>query len=123
MIASLKSTIDHHTKDLQEIHKFTSIYTRTLNEMSQQLGTILQKLNIAENTEPNPKNSHTSEAHINHSIIPSMLRSMKLDFPRFFEEEPTSWIYKPNQYFEYYKIPDNEKLMMTSFHMDGEALV
>ena len=52
-----------------------------------------------------------------------MSRPMKLDFPRFSEEEPTSWIYKANQYFEYYKIPDNEKLMMTSFHMDGEALV
>ena len=40
-IASLKSTTDHHIKDIQEILKFTSIRTRTLNEMSQQLATIL----------------------------------------------------------------------------------
>ena len=40
-IASLKSTTDHYTKDLQEIQKFTSIHTNTLNEMRQQLATIL----------------------------------------------------------------------------------
>ena len=40
-IATLKSTTDHHNKDIQEIHKITSIHTRTLNEMSQQLATIL----------------------------------------------------------------------------------
>ena len=47
-IASLKSTTDCHNKDIQEIHKITNIHTRTLNEMSQQLATILQKLNAAE---------------------------------------------------------------------------
>ena len=40
-IASLKSTIDHHNKDIQEINKFTSIRTHILNEMSQQLAMIL----------------------------------------------------------------------------------
>ena len=48
---------------------------------------------------------------------------MKLDFPKFCGEEPTSWIYKANQYFKYYRIPKPEKLMMASFHMEGEALV
>ncbi|XP_075660010.1 uncharacterized protein LOC142629848 [Castanea sativa] len=48
---------------------------------------------------------------------------MKLEFPRFCGEEPASWIYKANQYFKYYRIPKHEKLMMASFHMDGEALV
>jgi len=61
-IASLKFTTDHHTKDLQEIHKITSIHTHTLNEMSQQLATILQKLNGIENPEPNHENSHTPKA-------------------------------------------------------------
>jgi len=41
IIASLKSTTNHHNKDIQEIHKITSIHTRTLNEMSQQLAMIL----------------------------------------------------------------------------------
>ena len=48
---------------------------------------------------------------------------MKLDFPRFCGEEPTSWIYKANQYFNYYRILEPKKLTMASFHMEGEALV
>lgn len=62
-IASLKSTSDQHTKDLQEIHKITSVHTRTLNEMSQQLVTILQKLNAAENREPNLENLHPRKSY------------------------------------------------------------
>ena len=58
IIASLKSTTNHHNKDIQEIHKITSIHTRTLNEMSQQLATILQKLSTVDNAEPNSENSH-----------------------------------------------------------------
>ena len=91
--------------------------------MSQQLATILQKLNVAENAEPNHENSHTPKALDNHNLVPSMSRPVKLDFPRFCGGEPTSWIYKTNQYFKYYRILEQEKLMMASFHMDDEALV
>ena len=91
--------------------------------MSQQLVTILQNLNAAENREPKPENLHTLGIHTNHYLIPNLSGTMKLEFPRFFGEEPTSWIYKTNQYFTHYNIPDNKKLIMASFHMDGEALV
>ena len=50
-------------------------------------------------------------------------KSIKVDFPRFKGEEPTAWVYKANQYFNYYKTPNHEKLPMAYFHMDGEALV
>ena len=43
-IASLQNTTNHHTKELQEMRTIQEIHTRTLNEMSQQLTTILQKL-------------------------------------------------------------------------------
>lgn len=91
--------------------------------MSQQLVTILQNLNSAKNREPKPENSHIPGIHTNHYLIPNLSGPMKLEFPRFFGEEPSSWIYKANQYFTHYNIPDNKKLMMASFHMDGEALV
>ena len=60
-IASLKSTTDHHNKDIQEIHKITSIHTHTLNEMSQQLATILQKLNASESVDHNLENPYRPE--------------------------------------------------------------
>ena len=97
-IASLKSTTDHHNKDIQEIHKITSIYTRTLNEMSQQSATILQKLNASENVDHNLENPYRPEDRNCHQSVSRFSRPVKLDFPRFSGEEPTSWIYKANQY-------------------------
>nr|XP_023907237.1 uncharacterized protein LOC112018933 [Quercus suber] len=116
-LASLKAITDHHNKEIQEIHTITSIHTRTLNEMSQQLATILQKLNAVEG------NSHNLGDRNYQQSVSRFSRPVRLDFPRFCGEEPTSWIYKANQYFKYYRIPESEKLMMASFHMDGEALV
>ena len=43
-IDSLRNTTDHHIKELQEMRTIQEIHTRTFNEMSQQLTTILQKL-------------------------------------------------------------------------------
>ena len=48
---------------------------------------------------------------------------MTLEFPRFSGEDPISWVYKANQYFKYYNTPIREKLILASFHMEGEALI
>ena len=95
-IASLKSTTDHHNKDIQEIHTITSIHTRTLNEMIQQLATILQKLNASKSVGYNLENPYRLEDRNCHQSVSGFSRPVKLDFPRFSGEEPTSWIYKAN---------------------------
>ena len=89
-LTSLKSTTDHHNKDIQEIHKITSIHTRTLNEMSQQLATILQRLNATKSVVHNPGNSHILGDRNCHQSVSRFSRPVKLDFPRFCGEEPTS---------------------------------
>ena len=48
---------------------------------------------------------------------------MRLEFPKFSGEDPTSWVYNANQYFKYYSTPITKKLMLASFHMEGEALI
>ena len=91
--------------------------------MSQQLATILQKLSASESVDHNIENPHRPKDRNCHQSVLGFSRPVKLDFPRFSGKEPTSWIYKANQYFIYYKISKSEKLMMASFHMEGEALV
>ena len=80
-ITSLKSSTDHHNKDIHEIHKITNIHTRTLSEMSQQLATILQKLNAADSVKHSPENSHIPEGRTCHQLVSSLSRPVKLDFP------------------------------------------
>jgi hypothetical protein len=50
-------------------------------------------------------------------------RPMKLDFPRFKGGDPTAWVYRALQYFHYYQIPEPEKAMHASYHLNEVALV
>ena len=43
-LALLRTTSDHHNREIEEIQKIQGIHTRTLNEMNQNLNIILQKL-------------------------------------------------------------------------------
>ncbi|KAL5170410.1 hypothetical protein HKD37_11G032125 [Glycine soja] len=47
---------------------------------------------------------------------------MKLDVPRFDGSDATGWIFKIRQFFEYHTTPDHERLTITSFYMEGQAL-
>ena len=74
-----------------------------------------------------PKSSsHSPKSPIIQAVslpISHLAKSVGLDFPRFKGDEPVSWVYKANQYFSFYQTPLNERLLMASFHMDGDALV
>jgi len=50
-------------------------------------------------------------------------RAVRLEFPRFDGDNPSAWIYKVNQFFDYYRTPLYQRIRMASFHMEGEALI
>lgn len=47
---------------------------------------------------------------------------MKLDFPRFDENEPSDWISKAEQFFEYYATLDDQRMTIASVHMDDTVV-
>ena len=119
-ITSLRTTSNHHNRDIQEIQKIQGIHTKNLNEMNQNLNTILQKLNSQDS------NSHSPQRTVpvnQSSLALSFARSVKLDFPHFSGDDPASWVYKANQYFGYYQTLVTKKLLIASFHMELEALI
>ena len=65
----------------------------------------------------------TPASHTMSLPLLNLSRSVRIDFPRFKGDDPASWLYKANQYFNFYQTPLCEKLLMASFHMDGDALI
>ena len=62
-------------------------------------------------------NSGPSGSHS--AVIP---RVTKLDFPRFNgNEDPTSWICRAEQFFEFQNIVEEEKISLAAYHLEGEA--
>ena len=62
-------------------------------------------------------NSGSSGSHS--AVIP---RVTKLDFPRFNRnEDPTSWICRAEQFFEFENIAVVENISLATYHLGGEA--
>ncbi|GFZ05593.1 hypothetical protein Acr_17g0011650 [Actinidia rufa] len=48
--------------------------------------------------------------------------TLKLHFPKFTVEDPTEWIYRAKQYFEFQGIIPAQRVQLASFHLEGIAL-
>ncbi|GFZ10790.1 hypothetical protein Acr_22g0001880 [Actinidia rufa] len=55
---------------------------------------------------PQPRNSNST---------------LKLHFPKFIGEDPTGWIYRVEQYFEFQGIVPAQRVQLASFHLEGIA--
>jgi len=54
--------------------------------------------------------------------VPASTHHMKLDVPRFDGTEPLGWIFKINQFFEYHGTPEQDRLTVALFYMEGRTL-
>lgn len=84
----------------------------------------LQTLTIIPNppTPPTPPPSPTPPPHPPPPPPPNNRPHMKLEVPRFSGEDPMGWIFKISQFFDYQGTPDEERITVASFYMDGPAL-
>ena len=46
-----------------------------------------------------------------------------MEFPRFNGGDPSAWIFRDEQFFRYYEISREEKVLNASYHLDDEALI
>ncbi|XP_077233660.1 uncharacterized protein LOC143875969 [Tasmannia lanceolata] len=53
---------------------------------------------------------------------PHYNKFIRMDVPHFDGTDPTGWTFKVEQFFHYYSIPEDQRLALTSFHLDGPAL-
>jgi hypothetical protein len=49
-------------------------------------------------------------------------KTIRLEFPTFNGDDPDSWCYRAEQFFDFYEIQERQKLRITAFHMEGKAL-
>ncbi|XP_040870975.1 uncharacterized protein [Glycine max] len=95
----------------QNMYLGESVHALTL-----QLKELLQRTNTTPQSSPIPIPLSPT------SPTPASQHHMKLDIPRFDGSEPQGWIFKINQFFEYHSTPEQDKLTVASFYMEGRAL-
>jgi len=50
-------------------------------------------------------------------------RTLKLNFPRFDGTNPMNWILKAQQFYNYNRTPEQQKVSFVAFHTEGKALI
>lgn len=94
-----------------------------VNVVLQEVLTELQALraSYSQNTSPRDDSSHphTSRSNI---INDHPHQHLKLSFPKFNGDDPTGWIYKVKQYFDFKNIAPEQQVQLASFHLEGIAL-
>ena len=53
---------------------------------------------------------------------PFQMRNIKLDFPQFDGSEVMNWIFKAEQFFEFYDTPDHHRLTIAAVHMEKDVV-
>lgn len=89
--------------------------------MNTKIDDLLQRMNQLEVGQQPPQSLSSSSVGQTPQMHNAVHR-MKLDVPRFDGSDPTGWTFKITQFFEYHATPDQERLTIASFYMEGPAL-
>ncbi|XP_059456434.1 uncharacterized protein LOC132186472 [Corylus avellana] len=108
-------------KDMKDIPEMKT----TLNKLMGMMTSILakEKQPIHQNGEEDATDSGCRVAQRwGKSLDEIHTKAIRLEFPTFNGDDPDSWCYRAEQFFEFYDIQERQKLRITAFHMEGKAL-
>ncbi|KAL9448567.1 hypothetical protein AB3S75_015948 [Citrus x aurantiifolia] len=70
--------------------------------------------------QPNPI-SHSPEVNSGGTEISPVLRSMKMEVPKFDGSDPNGWVFRIEEFFDFHGTSEPLHLRIVSFHMEGRA--
>ena len=111
MISRRLEALDNNFKGLQ------AVFEERLRAMQQQEGFVPQPGNNQE-TEV-----QSNQAHQRPKVGVQFPKPIRLEFRRFNGGDPSAWIFRAEQFFRYYEISREEKVLNASYHLDDEALI
>ncbi|XP_042489875.1 uncharacterized protein LOC122069856 [Macadamia integrifolia] len=109
------------------LNKTTAAHNERLNSLRSTI-TVQQQSTLRINPSSPPEISFgcpsTSTLPLPHTTQPhtTQTRAIPLDFPRFNGIDPVGWIFKAEHFFDYHGAADDQRLLISSLHMDGPAL-
>jgi hypothetical protein len=88
-----------------------------LDDLSDKVDAIITQLATL-TTQPTPP----TPPPLNPPPLNTALPRMKLDVPKFDGSDAMGWIFKISQFFDYHNTPEEDRLTVASFYMEGQAL-
>ncbi|KAL4179271.1 hypothetical protein AMTRI_Chr13g86450 [Amborella trichopoda] len=116
LLSNLQETAARQNQILNDLcHKITAMDMK-YDQISQTLGH-----DTGEHSD-NHSSIRREESHHTTSNNYIQTRTIHLDFPHCDGSDPAGWIYKVEQFFSYHQTPIEQRLMISSSHLEGNAL-
>ena len=111
--------IDDAIRSLDEFRKEAKTQIRDLNNtISRFFQPMDQRLEDRGDSGRRSEEPVVNTSHNNNN----QYRSMKIEVPRFDGTYVSGWIFKIEQFFQFYNTPDDQRILISSFYLDGPAL-
>ena len=88
-----------------------------LDDLSSKIDAIAEQIAVLTTANPPPPTPTPTNTNLTYPMP-----RMKLDVPKFNGTDAPGWIFKISQFFDYHQTPEEERLTVASFYMDGPAL-
>jgi len=102
--------------------KMEELFAKFAATVEAKMETLLERLAHLEANIYNPQQAQPEATSFPVSGSHIAPHWMKLDVPRFDGSDAIGWIFKITHFFEYHTTTDHERLTITSFYMEGQAL-
>jgi len=90
--------------------------------VTSKLDDLIQRITMLESNQHHSPAPSSSSANPQTPSRSSSFPRMKLEVPRFDGSDPSGWTFKINQFFDCHSTPEPERLVVSSFAMEGLAL-
>ena len=98
---------------MEKIEVMQSTNDSQFSQLNAVMSQVLQRLQNIPMSSHGASNSQKEQQRSSFQV-----RSVKLDFPRFDGKNVMDWIFKAEQFFDYYATPDADRLIIASVHLD-----
>jgi hypothetical protein len=122
----VQKLVEENTKRFAGVDKALENIASSIKELSIGFSGGLNKNNgeNSQNSSKESRDTHHSSGHGHHRDRKedgSYVCPLKMDFPRFFGEEPIIWLDRVAQYFELQQTLEEQKVTLAAFYLEGEA--
>uniref|UniRef100_A0A7N2KR02 Uncharacterized protein n=1 Tax=Quercus lobata TaxID=97700 RepID=A0A7N2KR02_QUELO len=127
-VSSVQQRMDDHASTMEMISRRLEALDNNFKGLQAMFEERLPAIQQHGGSVPQAGNNHETEvrsnqAHQRSEVGVQFPKPIRLDFPRFSGGDPSAWIFRAEQFFRYYEIPKEEKVLNASYHLDDEALI
>ena len=121
-LKDVAAKVDHVSAELARLIEVLQQKDVANDQRFEQLETSVALLQQPSNNTNSSHGARGNASEGNSHRPPTQPRGVHVDFPKFDGGDVLQWIFKADQFFEYYQIPDEQRITLASIHFEKEVV-